>query len=198
MREPYGPIEKFFLGVTRRLVPLLSISVMELSAEFILELTQAKQRLFGFLFKRLADREQAREVLQRTNLVLCRKADNYESGTNFKAWAMTVANYEIMAYRKTLARERLVFTDEVFAMIAPEEDETPPDPSHRLVHLRHCLQGISSKNRELLDWRYQGEHTLSKIAEEIGSTTGAVKVKLHRLRRQLLGCIQNRMQEERI
>ena len=62
---------------------------MELSEEFILELTQSQQRLFGFLFKRLADREQAREVLQRTNLVLCRKADSFELGTNFKAWAMT-------------------------------------------------------------------------------------------------------------
>ena len=55
---------------------------------------------------------------------------------------------------------------------------------------------MSSKNRKLLDWRYQGEHTMEKIAENIGSTIGAVKVKLHRLRRQLLGCIQNRMQED--
>ena len=47
---------------------------MDLSEEFILELTQVQQRLFCFLFKRLADREQARDVLQRTNLVLCRKA----------------------------------------------------------------------------------------------------------------------------
>ena len=47
---------------------------MELSEEFILELTQVQQRFFGFLFKWLADREQAREVLQRTNLVLCRKS----------------------------------------------------------------------------------------------------------------------------
>ena len=45
---------------------------MELSEEFILELTQSQQRLFGFLFKRLADRD--REVLQRTNLVLGRKS----------------------------------------------------------------------------------------------------------------------------
>ena len=44
---------------------------MELSEEFILDLTQVQQLLFGFLFKRLGDREQAREVLQQTNLVLC-------------------------------------------------------------------------------------------------------------------------------
>ena len=39
---------------------------------------------------------------------------------------------------------------------------------------------------------------MDKIAGEIGSTIGAVRVKLHRLRRQLLGCIQNRMQEDGI
>ena len=171
---------------------------MELSEEFILELTEVQSRLFGFLFKRLADREQAREVLQRTNLVLCRKADNYEPGTNFKAWAMTVANYEVMAYRKTQVRQRLVFTDEVDAMLGPDDDDRSSAQSERAAHLYHCLQGMSSKNRELLDWRYQGDRTMEKIAEEIGSTIGAVKVKLHRLRRQLLGCIQNRMQENSI
>ena len=171
---------------------------MELSEEFILDLTQVQQLLFGFLFKRLADREQAREVLQRTNLVLCRKSSAFEPGTNFKAWAMTVANYEVMAYRKNQARERLVFTDEVFAMIGTEDDGRSSAQLDRLAHLSHCLQGMSSKNRELLDWRYQGERTMEKIAEDIGSTIGAVKVKLHRLCRQLLGCIQNRMQEERI
>jgi RNA polymerase sigma-70 factor (ECF subfamily) len=169
---------------------------MELSEEFILELTQVQQRLFGFLFKRLADREQAREVLQRTNLVLCRKADNYESGTNFKAWAMTVANYEVMAYRKKQVRERLVFTDEVDAMLGQDEEGRFLAQSDRLAHLKLCLKAMSLKNRKLLDLRYQGESSMEKIAEDIGSTIGAVKVKLHRLRRELLSCIQNRMQED--
>jgi RNA polymerase sigma-70 factor (ECF subfamily) len=131
-------------------------------------------------------------------LVLCRKADNFELGTNFKAWAMTVANYEVMAYRKTQVRERLVFTDEVYAMIGTADDGRSSAQSARVAHLKHCLQGMSLKNRELLDWRYQGERTMVQIAEDIGSTIGAVKVKLHRLRRQLLGCIQNRMKKDGI
>ena len=169
---------------------------MELSEEFILELTEVQSRLFGFLFKRLADREQALEVLQRTNLVLCRKADNYKPGTNFKAWAMTVANYEVLSYRKTQVRERLVFTDEVDALLGPDSDGRSSAQSERSAHLNHCLQGMSSKNRELLDWRYQGEPTIAQIADDLGSTIGSVRVKLHRLRKLLLECIQNRMQEE--
>jgi len=169
---------------------------MYLSEEFILELTQVQQRLLGFLFKRLADREQAREVLQRTNLVLCRKAEQYQAGTNFKAWAMSVANYEVMAYRKTQVRERLVFSDEVDDMIGSREDEFSSSQTDRISHLNHCLQLMSPQNRQLIEHRYEGENSMEKIADEIGATVGAIRVKLHRLRKLLLECIQNRMQEE--
>ena len=169
---------------------------MDLSEEFILELTQVQQRLLGFLFKRLADREQAREVLQRTNLVLCRKADQYQAGTNFKAWAMSVANYEVMAYRKTQVRERLVFSDEVDDMIGSRENEFSSNQKDRIAHLNHCLQLMSPQNRELIEHRYEGEYSIKKIADEIGGTIGSIRVKLHRLRKLLLECIQNRMQEE--
>jgi RNA polymerase sigma-70 factor, ECF subfamily len=169
---------------------------MDLSEEFILELTQVQQRLLGFLFKRLADREQAREVLQRTNLVLCRKAEQYQAGTNFKAWAMSVANYEVMAYRKIQVRERLVFSDEVDDMIGSRENEFSSSQKDRIAHLNHCLQLMSPQNRELIEHRYEGGNSMKKIAGEIGGTIGAIRVKLHRLRKLLLECIQNRIQEE--
>ena len=169
---------------------------MDLSEEFILELTQVQQRLFGFLFKRLADREQAREVLQRTNLVLCRKAEQYQAGTNFKAWAMSVANHEVMAYRKTQVRERLVFSDEVDDMIGSRENEFSSSLKDRISHLNHCLQLMSPQNRQLIEHCYEGQNSMEKIADEIGGTVGAIRVKLHRLRKLLLECIQNRMQEE--
>ena len=77
---------------------------MELSDEFILELTQVQQRLLSYIYRRVANREQAQEVLQQTNLVLCRKADDFELGTNFNAWAFAVAHYQILSHRKNVAR----------------------------------------------------------------------------------------------
>ena len=118
--------------------------VMNLSDEYILELTQCQQRLYGYIFRRVANRDQAMEVLQQTNLVLCRKADDFEPGTNFNAWAATVAHYQILSYRKTLARDRLVFTEDVLAAI----DEGEPDNERRegmLQHLRHCFAKMSRK-----------------------------------------------------
>ena len=171
--------------------------MMNLSDEFILELTQCQQRLYGYIYRRVANRDQAMEVLQQTNLVLCRKADDFEPGTNFNAWAATVAHYQILSYRKTLARDRLVFTDEVFATF----DEGEPDNERRegmLKHLRHCLAKMSDDNRALIKLRYERELSMEQLSHEIGKKVVAVRVKLHRLRRSLRDCVQTRLQEKKV
>ena len=170
---------------------------MELSDEFVLELTQVQQRLFGYIYRRLANRDQTQEVLQQTNLVLCRKADDFELGTNFNGWAFTVAHYQILSYRKSLSRNRLVFTDEVVAAIDERENENEMREGV-LSHLRHCLETMSSDNQIFIKLRYEGGLSMKQIATEVGKTVGAVKVKLHRLRRSLRDCVQNRLQEKQV
>ena len=168
---------------------------MELSDEFILELTQAQQRLFGYIFRRVANRDQAMEVLQQTNLVLCHKADDFKLGTNFCAWSSTVAHYQILAYRKSLSRDRLVFTDEVMASIDERENESEMREG-ALSHLRHCLEAMSSDNQVFIKLRYEGGLSMEQIATEVGKKVGTVRVKFHRLRRSLRDCVQNRLREK--
>ena len=122
---------------------------MELSDEFVLELTQVQQLLYGYIFRRVANREQAQEVLQQTNLVLCRKANDFELGTNFVGWACTVAHYQILSYRKTQARDRLVFTDEVMAMVDEQQDDSTAREGV-LKQLRLCFQALSVDNQDFL------------------------------------------------
>ena len=167
---------------------------MELSDEFVLDLTQCQQRLYGYIFRRVANREQAREVLQQTNLMLCRKANDFEPGTNFNAWAITVAHYQVLSYRKTQARDRLVFTDEVFAVVAEREDENEMHEK-ALRYLRSCLEAMSSENQLVIKLRYEGGFAMEQIAMKVGKKVGAVRVKLHRLRCSLRDCVQNQLQE---
>ena len=168
---------------------------MELSDEFVLELTQVQQRLYSYIYRRLANRDQAQEVLQQVNLVLCHKADKYTLGTNFNAWAATVARYQILSYRKSQNRDRLVFTDKVVATIDEREDESEMREGV-LSHLRYCLEAMSSDNQVFIKLRYEGGLSMEQIATEVGKRIGTVRVKFHRLRRSLRDCVQNRLQEK--
>ena len=169
--------------------------MMNLSDEFILELTQCQQRLYGYIYRRVATRDQAMEVLQQTNLVLCRKADDFEPGTNFNAWAATVAHYQILSYRKTLARDRLVFTDDVFHVVDEREDFAE-ERADQMRILRTCYGKLSEENQSFMNLRYKDGFSVKQIAAKIGKQAGAVRVQLHRLRLSLKECVQRQLKEQ--
>ena len=168
---------------------------MNLSDDFILELTQCQQRLFGYIFRRMANRDQSMEVLQQTNLVLCRKADDFEPGTNFNGWAVTVAHYQVLAYRKTMARERLVFTDDVFHLVDEREDNAEQRAEQMQV-LRHCYSKMSDENQAFMNLRYKDGLSMKQMAAEVGKQVGAVRVQLHRLRLSLKDCVRLKLKEQ--
>ncbi len=170
---------------------------MELSDEFVLELTQAQQRLLSYIYRRVANREQAQEVLQQTNLVLCRKANEFEPGTNFNAWAVTVAHYQILCHRANVTRERLVFSDEVFAVVDGRDEESLVHEEYRRI-LRFCYGKISQVNQELMKLRYQEGLSFQQVADELNKKISAVKVQVHRIRLNLKKCAQEQLKEQQL
>ena len=170
---------------------------MELSDEFILELTQVQQRLLSYIYRRVANREQAQEVLQQTNLVLCRKADDFELGTNFNAWAVTVARYQILSHRKNVARERLVFSDEVFSVVDDRGEESLFHEERKRI-LRFCYGKLSQVNQELMKLRYQDGLSFQQVADELNKQISAVKVQVHRIRLNLKKCAQEQLKEQQL
>ena len=170
---------------------------MELSDEFILELTQVQQRLLSYIYRRVANREQAQEVLQQTNLVLCRKADDFELGTNFNAWAFAVAHYQILSHRQNVARERLVFSDEVFLVVDDRDEESLVREELKRI-LRFCYGKLSQVNQELMKLRYQDGLPFEQVANELNKKIGAVKVQVHRIRLNLKKCAQEQLKEQQL
>ncbi len=170
-----------------------------LPPQMVLSLTEAQPRLFGFLLKRLGSNEQAHEVLQEVNLTVCRKADEFQPGSDFMAWAFTIARFQVMAFRKRQDRDRLVFPEDLALalekldrqMFPPQEDAT------RATALEDCMNKLQPSHRDLLLRRYAEAHSVQAIAAEIGRTANAVSITLHRLREQLLHCVQANLSGDR-
>ena len=156
-------------------------------------LTKAQQRLYGFILKRLVDHHQSNEVLQLTNIVLCRKANDFEKGTNFMAWALTVANFQILSFRKKKSRDRLIFSNETFDQIVEEDGKRSDDTSSRLFHLKACLKKIDKENIKLLKMKYEQRLPFKEIASTSNKTSNAIRIQVHRIRNRLINCIEKRM-----
>jgi RNA polymerase sigma-70 factor (ECF subfamily) len=158
--------------------------------EFVLALTEAQPRLYAFVYKRLLNVELARDVLQETNLVLWRRASEFQPGTHFMAWAYRIAHFQILALRQKQAREKLVFSDELLQLLVEEEADASEVKQDRLAALQHCLDQAGEQPRALIAKRYAEGMGVQEIAERIGKTANAVSRSLYRIRLALMECVE--------
>jgi RNA polymerase sigma-70 factor, ECF subfamily len=166
------------------------------SEEFAVDIAAMQPRLYGFILKRLADREQTLEVLQRTNLVLCRKAEEFREGSSFSAWAFTIAKFQVMAWRKSESAERLVFTDQVHDLLDRNVKEEASAVDARIPLLKRCLDRLRDQDRVLVQRRYRDGERMETLARSLGKSTDAVGMRLLRIRKQLATCIRTQLVQE--
>lgn len=81
--------------------------------EFIQLLTSSQSRIYSYILSLVLDPVQADDILQKTNVVLWEKQSEFQLGTNFIAWSLRIAYFQVCAFRKRQQRERLVFDDEL-------------------------------------------------------------------------------------
>lgn len=107
---------------------------------FVSLLTEHQADLWSYIISQLPGSSDVEDILQKTNLTLWTKQEQFKEGTNFIAWAFTVARFEVLAHLKKHKRQDwLVFSDELSETIAVEAKDSVQGSNSRLVVLKHCM-----------------------------------------------------------
>ncbi len=163
-------------------------------SQFVAQLTECQLPLQLYVRTLLPGDSAATDVAQAANAKIWERREDFQPGTNFKAWAFAIARFEVLNYRKQQSRDsRLVFSDDLQKTIADELLDSCDDLQQRHEALQCCLGKLKPNDRELLLRRYGSGSTLSQYAEEVGRSAGGLKVALHRLRSTLLKCMQRQL-----
>ena len=134
----------------------------------------------------------AEEVVQQSALVIWRKFDQFDPSTPFMKWACVIARFEALAYRRKMARDRLVFREDLFELLADEGAEEIGQRQAEYDALESCLQAMPEKHRRLLTLAYTPGVKVKDLAEQAGSTSAAFYMRLNRLRKDLMRCIESK------
>lgn len=137
------------------------------------------------------------DVIQETNALMWKKRAEFEIGTNYRAWALTIARFQVMSHRRILRQRRWVTLDSDVAELLADELESQPDPDfteRRIEALRTCIGQVRPEDRDLLMQRYWHKTRLQDFAVIHGRSLNGLKVQLFRLRAALKRCIESQLQ----
>ncbi|QNN21915.1 sigma-70 family RNA polymerase sigma factor [Planctomycetales bacterium ZRK34] len=160
---------------------------------FVQLLTDHQSRLWAFILAVVGKADLAQEIFQETNLVLWRKAGQYDPSRPFGPWAKAIARHQILAARERVSRDRLIFDADVMDRIASRcMDESEPNDARQLA-LVDCITKLSADHRALLDRRYRAQQSVQCLAAESNRSPRGLAVTLHRIRRLLADCIDTKL-----
>lgn len=168
----------------------------ENSEQFVQQLTESQNRLYGYVYSLLGDHNRTSDVVQETNLMLWQKIGEFHSGKPFLPWAFAFARFQVMAHLRDHKRDRLLLDAELAEMLSGEAKRQAEQIDSERESLRTCMQLLSSTNRELIERRYFKAMSIADVAAAVDRTVGATKVALLKSRRRLAECVQKRMAAE--
>jgi len=128
--------------------------------------------------------------------VLWEKFDTFRQGEDFRAWAFGVARFEVLAWLRDRARDRLVLDETVVVKLADETAADEPNYQRQREALEKCLQRVGSADRALLIEAYRPAARIRDVAAASGRTEAGFYQWLHRMRRSLMECVRARLAKE--
>src|SRR5262249_55147317 len=140
-----------------------------LSPEFVTRVAGAQRALFAYIRSLAGPWAEPEDILQEVNLVLCRKAHEYDGRGQFLTWACRVAYFQVLAHMKQRQRDKHQYYDEALLEdLAGPLAEQVENVDSRLEALRHCLGQLSDTHRQMVLARYARGGSVQKIADDAG------------------------------
>ena len=135
------------------------------------------KRLHGLFMRQVGSREAANDLVQQTFLHFHRARADFQAGRAVRPWLYTIALNVRREHHRRRARKPEVSHDP----IAHGEPAVGPSTSTRTDRLvRRALGELTEQQREVILLHYYEDLSFPEIADLVGASLSAVKVRAHR------------------
>ncbi|MCM8537702.1 MAG: sigma-70 family RNA polymerase sigma factor [Lentisphaeraceae bacterium] len=160
--------------------------------EFIVKLTEAQSGLYAYIYTMIGDHNKAKDVLQESNLVMWRKLNDFD-GLNFEAWSVTICKFQVMAYFRDKKRDKLLLDSDLAEQVSKTAEKEYSFFNRAEPQLLECLATLPEQNQNLIKMKYFEKLKMDQIASRLDRKLSAVKVAIHRIRKTLFNCIEQKL-----
>lgn len=164
--------------------------------EFVDLLARSSRPVYAFIMSLLRRAEDTEEVYQEVCRTLWEKFEQFQSGTNFTAWACEIAYLKVQEFRRRSRRLPALFSDVFVEAVEQEFAAEIEEVQRRYTALQDCLEKLTDRDRSLVARRYGGSISPALLAVEEARSVSAIHKALTRIHRALHDCIDRTLRRE--
>ncbi|MEM9411522.1 MAG: sigma factor, partial [Planctomycetota bacterium] len=108
------------------------------NSEFVRLVAIHDRTIRGYVRSLLPQSEYVDDVMQEVLVIAWKKFSDLRDSKDFDRWACTIAKYQVLNFRRRMARDKLVMSDDVVRMLAEEGIGDQDDRKMQLGFLEEC------------------------------------------------------------
>ena len=155
-------------------------------------------QIHGFILTMVPNRTDAEDILQNTVMQMWERFEDFEPGTNFLAWSLTLARFQVLTHRKTAQRSKIRFTETTLDLLAQDNMTLSQQTNARHEALQSCMKKLPTKDRELLNLRFTSSYSVKQMAEQMKVSIKVIYRQLSKTKALLLNCIDRTLAQQGI
>ncbi len=164
-----------------------------LHRQFLRQFTTHESAIRAFVRRLVPSRADADDIMQEASIVLWEKFGDFRPEGDFRAWAFGVARFEVLAWRRDKARDRILLDENVVEKLAAESADDESHLSRHREALQQCMEQVKPDQRGLLMEAYDSDKRIHEVATRSGRSEAGFYQWLHRMRSKLLDCIRRNL-----
>jgi len=162
--------------------------------DYVKLLAKHEPEIRAFICASLPSSHDVTEVMQNVSLVAWKKFSDLDNPTtDFSRWTCVIARYEILKFRRGLARNRFVLDDDLVEKLCEEGEAETSLRANRIDQLERCLSKLPKHRREFVMEAYAPGVSIKSMAKRRGKKPDALYQLLRRIRQELEICVERHL-----
>ncbi len=155
-----------------------------------------QQEIYAYILTLVPHVSDADDLFQDGMTVMWRKFDQFRPGTNFAAWGIQIMRYQILEYRRNLARrKRVSVEDSLFEALMDYVPTMQDEMAVRIEALRKCQTLLDDRAKRIIKMRYEHNTPVEEIASYLKVSRRHVYHILGQINGVLLRCMRRTLAE---
>lgn len=155
-----------------------------------------ERRIYGYVRALIPNWSDVDDIIQETASVMWSKFDEFEKGTNFTAWALRIAHFQVLNYYKVHKNNRMYFSQHTIDSLSDKIASKNPNTDERLSILRKCLQKLQENEYSLIQMRYEPGSSTKTVSQQTGKELHVLYRLFNKIHAKLLMCIRRTVAEK--
>lgn len=165
-------------------------------SQFVRLVAQQERSLRGFVRSLMPNSDHVDDIVQEVFVVAWKKFDHLQDHQDFSKWICAIAKFEVLNFRRRMARDRMVLNEDLIKLIADEGADQSEVRQAQLKALSKCVAELPDQKRNLIRQVYLPGIPISEVAAKFNKNENAVYQSLYRIRQGLWNCVSRRLQIE--